>query len=107
MHAAPVLPSKTRPKRAKAFTQILEMQDMLRRDALKPETPPRERAQVACAWERLEERKRILRMKPKLKDVDTTLAEKRKQANRPKVVFSLEPDEPPQDEVAEEEVAEE
>jgi hypothetical protein len=43
---------------------------MLLADALKPETPPRERAQVACAWERLEERKRILRMKPKPKDMD-------------------------------------
>ena len=56
------------------------MQRVLLADALKPETPPRERAQVACAWERLEERKRILRMKPKPKDVEV----ERKEDKRPR-----------------------
>ena len=105
MNAAPVLTSKTRPKRAKAFTQILEMQDTLRRDALNPATPPRERAQVACAWERLEERKRILRMKPKPKDIDVSKKEKRGLPPS-KLMISEGPDEPDRDEVAEGEVVE-
>ncbi|MGO8928292.1 MAG: hypothetical protein ACLQU3_15600 [Limisphaerales bacterium] len=48
------------------------MQDVLAKDALDPETTPSARAQVARAWEVLEERKRILRMKPKPKDIDVT-----------------------------------
>ena len=74
MHALPLLPPnagpKSRPNCSTAFSQAVAMQQVLLADALKPETPPRERAQVACAWERLEERKRILRMKPKPKDVE-------------------------------------
>jgi hypothetical protein len=50
---------------------------MLLNDALAPKTPPNMRAQVACAWEKLEERKRILKMKPKPRDLDTTKVEKR------------------------------
>jgi hypothetical protein len=48
------------------------LQHALFKDAMNPKTPARERAQVACAWERLEERKRILRMKPKPKDLDVS-----------------------------------
>ena len=46
------------------------MQDVLAKDALDPGITPSARAQVARAWCELEERKRILRMKPKPKDVD-------------------------------------
>lgn len=60
---------KSKPKKSKAFADAVALQQMLMKDALNPETPARERAQVACAWEKLEERKRILRMKPKPKDV--------------------------------------
>lgn len=48
------------------------MQRMLLADALKPETTAPARAQVARAWCELEERKRILRMKPKPKDADVS-----------------------------------
>jgi len=76
MHAEPLLPPnagpKSRPGCSTALSQAVAMQQMLLADALKPETPPRERAQVACAWEKLEERKRILRMRPKPRDIDTT-----------------------------------
>jgi hypothetical protein len=58
------------------------MQQMLLADALKPETPPRERAQVACAWEKLEERKRILRMRPKPKDIAVDAVSLAKRARR-------------------------
>ena len=58
------------------------MQRMLLADALKPETPARERAQVARAWCELEERKRILKMKPKPKDVDPEKLAERRTAKR-------------------------
>jgi len=61
-----------KPGRRGAVSQILKMQDVLAKDALDPETTPSARAQVARAWEVLEERKRILRMKPKPKDIDVT-----------------------------------
>lgn len=37
-----------------------------------PETTPSALAQLARAWSELEERKRILRMKPKPKDIDVS-----------------------------------
>jgi hypothetical protein len=66
---------------------------MLYADAVNPATPPRERAQVACAWERLEERKRILRMKPKPRDVDVSKANAAKRAH---ALLAM-PEEPPLD----------
>ena len=48
------------------------MQRFLYADATNDKTEPRDRAQVARAWDALEERKRILRMKPKPKDVDVS-----------------------------------
>src|SRR5438552_1359327 len=73
MHAVPLLPAnagpKSRPNCSTAYSQAVAMQHVLLADALKPETPPRERAQVARAWCELEERKRILKMKPKPRDV--------------------------------------
>ena|SRR6266550_2521846 len=44
--------------------QIIEMQDILRRGLSDPDTPLREAAQAACAWDKLEARKAILRGKP-------------------------------------------
>jgi hypothetical protein len=85
MHAAPLLPPnagpKSRPKYSTAYSQAVAMQQMLLADALKPETPPRERAQVARAWAELEERKRVLRMKPKPRDVDVLELQRRKAIN--------------------------
>lgn len=51
-------------RKTKALTQLYAMQDVLNTSVLDPATPIRERAQCACAWERLEERKRILRGRP-------------------------------------------
>lgn len=61
---------KTRPQRAKPITQAIELQELLFRAAHGKETTPAALAQVARAWSELEERKRILGMKPKPKDVD-------------------------------------
>ena len=52
--------------------QAVEIQRMLYQDCLDKKTRVMDRSQAARAWEVLEERKRILRMKPKPKDVDTT-----------------------------------
>ncbi len=58
-------------RRLSILSQLVAIQDMLMADILNPETSARERAQCACAWERIEDRKRIHRMKPKPRDVDT------------------------------------
>jgi len=71
------------------------MQRALFADALNPKTEPRQRAQVACAWERLEERKRILRMKPKPKDVDIAKAKEEKCRARQRQIESVAFSEPP------------
>ena len=82
MQAAPLLPPnagpKSRPKCSTAFSQAVAIQRVLLADALSPETTASARAQVARAWEVLEERKRILRMKPKPKDVDVSARAKSK-----------------------------
>jgi hypothetical protein len=52
-------------------------------DARRETTTPAARAQLARAWDVLEERKRILRMKPKPKDVDVTKAARARQPYRP------------------------
>jgi hypothetical protein len=52
------------------------MQRVLLNDALKPETPPRERAQVARAWKELEELKRNMKMKPNPKPVEVQIGGK-------------------------------
>ena len=50
---------------------------MLLKDALDPKTTPAARAQVARAVEVLEERKRILRMRPAPKPIDVSPRAKR------------------------------
>lgn len=71
---APVYQAKPKghPRRPKAYNQALEIQRFLFQDATNPKTSPRDRAMVAGAWEKLEERKRILKMKPLPKSVDVT-----------------------------------
>ena len=61
---------RMKPGRRGALAQILDLQRVLFESALDPGTTPSARAQVARAWCDLEERKRILRMKPKPKDMD-------------------------------------
>ena len=60
------------------YRAALDLQKVLMADALNPETSAAVRAQVARAWDVLEERKRILKMRPKPRDLDTTAQPKRK-----------------------------
>jgi hypothetical protein len=73
---------RMKPGRRGAITQVLDIQGMLYKDAMNPETSAGYRAQVARAWEVLEERKRILRMKPKPKDIDVDPAALAKQLKK-------------------------
>ena len=54
----------------RAYHEVLELQRLLMAQARDPKMSARTLSLVACAWERLEERKRIMRMRPKPKDVD-------------------------------------
>jgi hypothetical protein len=67
------------------------MQEMLMADALNPELPAVARAQVARAWSELEERKRILRMKPKPKDIDTEKRKAERASKRTNTTIRLDP----------------
>jgi len=51
-------------RKTKSLTQLYGMQAVLNVAVLDPTTPTKEKAQCALAWERLEERKRILRGRP-------------------------------------------
>ena len=59
------------------FNQACVLQQIAFSLASKPTTKPAEVAQLMRAWEALEERKRILRMKPKPKDLDVSPKTKR------------------------------
>jgi hypothetical protein len=58
---------------SKAMRQLLEFQDRLFAAGSASETKSKDLAAIACAWERLEERKRVMRMKPKPRDVDVSV----------------------------------
>ena len=62
--------------------QLVEMQDLLLKDCRNPNVPAGYRAQCARAWDVLEERKRILRMKPKPRDIDVSDSVSRRKAKR-------------------------
>src|SRR5208283_2297114 len=66
--------------RRRTLAEILEMQQVLRESLLSKDTIPSARAQVARAWDVLEERKRVIRMRPKPKDVDVSPEIKKKRA---------------------------
>src|SRR4051794_19301911 len=53
-----------RPRGPRALRQLVAMQDNLYNLALEPSVSATARAKCALAWERLEERKRVLRGKP-------------------------------------------
>ena len=61
---------KVKPGRRGSLIQLCEMQRALYRDALSEEITATARAQVARAWCELEERKRVIRMKPAPKPVE-------------------------------------
>jgi len=71
------LPQNRKP-RSHPLAQIVDMQDQLLRAVLDPETEPQKKAQCACAWEKLEDRKRILKGIGAPKPVDTTRGAKSK-----------------------------
>jgi len=48
----------------KAYKQLFELQDVLFKQTLDPNTEAKDKAACARAWEQLEERKRILRGRP-------------------------------------------
>ena len=65
--ASPV--SLTEPRRysvstRQALKDVLEWQALLLKDGRSDKTGPADRAKLAQAWERLEERKRVLRGRP-------------------------------------------
>jgi len=69
---------------------------MLMADILDPEVPAGYRAQCARAWDVLEERKRILRMKPKPRDIDVSERVAARKASRlaPPLILEAPPEEP-------------
>lgn len=52
------------------LAQLRRMQKVLFHDVINDQTEPRFRAQIACAWERLEGRKAALTMRPAPKPVE-------------------------------------
>ena len=62
------------------YHQAVELQAILMDAARNEETTQASLAQVARAWSELEERKRILKMKPKPKDVDVSGTRRRSNA---------------------------
>ena len=65
-----VLSPKTRPVHSKAITQIKELQRLLMAAANEDNCTGPALAQIARAWSELEERKRILQMKPAPKPIE-------------------------------------
>lgn len=68
------------------YNEAVELQDIALRDCRDAKTPPHIRAALMRAWCDLEERKRILRMKPLPKSVDVSY---RKPAKRPRNVVAF------------------
>lgn len=77
---------KTRPIHARAFTQARELQELLMDAANSEEITPAALAQVARAWSELEERKRVLKMKPAPKPIDVSVVKPKRQRTSPVVM---------------------
>jgi len=86
------LPENRKP-RSHPLAQIVDMQDQLLKAVLDPETEPQKKAQCACAWEKLEDRKRILKGIALPKPVDTTKLSKSKQTHAAPMEY-IEPEQP-------------
>lgn len=61
------------------IAQLLDLQAELWTKALDPETSDKDKASLACAWERLENRLGRLRMRPEPKPIDVTAKPRRSQ----------------------------
>lgn len=57
-------PVKKKWGKPATLSDLLAMQRVLKSHVMNPDLEPRQAAQCACAWERLEERRRILRNRP-------------------------------------------
>jgi hypothetical protein len=88
---------ENRIPRSHPLAIIVDIQAALLKDVLNPETEPRERAQCACAWEKLEDRKRILKGIGAPKPVDTQAKRRQGQSHSVGPVESMEeaPAKPP------------
>ena len=60
----------------KPYKEALELQELIMRAARNPKSSPTERAALARAWQVLQDEKRELRGKPKLKPIDSTTSRK-------------------------------
>ncbi len=67
-------------KERSPYQQAVELQRQLLVDALSPETSPVARAQVARAWDVLEDRKRVLKGKGAPKQVDYEAVKPKRQS---------------------------
>lgn len=65
------------------YRQAVQLQRLLVKLIENPETKPRDAASCACAWERLEERKRILKMRPKPRDLSMDELARLKRLTKP------------------------
>ena len=63
---------RIRPGKRHSIRQVLDLQKQLYNAGMAKGIAPSALAQVSRAWCELEERKRIIRMKPKPKDVDVS-----------------------------------
>lgn len=79
-------PAKKRTHRNAVLTELREMQELVLADCRDPETPAAARAQLMRAYDVLEERKRIIRMQPKPRDVDVGVKGRSKRAVRASLV---------------------
>jgi hypothetical protein len=62
----------------KPYRDAVKIQTLLIKDLENVETTPAARAQLARAWDCLEERKRVMKMKPAPKPIDVSLNQKPK-----------------------------
>ena len=69
-------------KRKKSYDVALELQQLLLEDCRKQDTKPAVRAVCARTWEILEERKRVLRMRPLPKSIDVAKDREQRKAAR-------------------------
>ena len=74
-------------RRKSPYSQALELQDLLMKDAREAMLKPVSRAIVARAWRELEQLKREIKMKPKPKPVDVAAIEAEKR-RRQRLEFS-------------------
>lgn len=66
----PLFSATNQPKRRTKLEQLVELQNTLHDMATNPECSAKDCSALACAWERLENRRARMRMKPEPKPID-------------------------------------